>query len=93
MKSHGLLALMFITGALVLGIGTGRAQSSAPVQPQAPALSPMAKKTGPPPGCNNGQGMRCTTNDMRWQAAAHNADRSADVVRKNNGKAKGKGKK
>ena len=92
MKSHRYLALMFTAGALAFATGQVRAQSAAPVEPQAqvPTLSPMKKEQGPPPGCKNGQGMRCITNDMRWQAAAHNSDRHGDDVRKNNGKDQGK---
>jgi hypothetical protein len=90
MMSHRYLALILTAGALIFGASQGRAQSAAPAEPQAPALSPLEKQTGPPPGCKNGQGMKCTTNDMRWQAAAHNADRHGDDVRKNNGKDPGK---
>ena len=91
MKRQRYLALMFMTGALAFGSGLARAQSAAPAEPQAPALSPLVKESGPAPGCKNGQGMKCTTNDMRWKAAAHNSDRHGDDVRKNDGKDKGKG--
>jgi hypothetical protein len=90
MMSHRYLALMLTASALILGASQGRAQSTATAQPQAPALSPMKKEQGPPPGCKNGQGMRCTTNDIRWQAAARNANRHGDDVRKNDGKDQGK---
>jgi hypothetical protein len=90
MMNHRYLVVMFTAGALIFGAGRGRAQSAAPAEPQAPTFGPLAKPGGPPPGCKNGQGMQCTTNDMRWKAAAHNSDRHGDDVRKNNGKDKGK---
>jgi len=88
--SHRYLAPILTAGALILGASQGRAQSAAPAEPPAPALSPLVKESGPPPGCKNGQGMRCITNDLRWKAAAHNSDRHGNDVRKNNGKDKGK---
>jgi hypothetical protein len=90
MMNHIYLAVMFTAGALIFGASQGRAQSAAPAETSAPTLSPLVKESGPPPGCTNGKGMKCTTNDLRWKAAAHNSDRHGDDVRKNGGKDKGK---
>jgi hypothetical protein len=84
-------ALVTIVGSLTiaivtLGTGIGRGEPQAQQQTQAVSNDkPQSAKPKVPKGCENGK-MRCVTNDVRWQAAARNADRRAEHKRKHGGK-------
>ncbi len=78
MVSHRFLLFTLVLCALALGVNPGRAQSGQPAQSQGNANG-QTKKV-----CKPGQ-MRCVDNNMRWDAAARNADRRADAMRKGKG--------
>lgn len=83
--------ILLAIGVVCCGMGMARAQSS-DANSTASTMAPQVKPPSlPPNACASGKA-KCITTDMRWQAAARNADRRADQIRKNNGKAKGKNK-